>query len=173
MAREAKERMKDYRLRKLASERKEAESTLEFLDQPFCDWLRENKGRGGWDGVNLSLDLAGLPPFEIHNDDGPRSYEGIVEAHPDETYEGYAASIGQAENFIDRLIEAAHDAAVVVSEYKQECISRRIAQIEAQAPADEASHRRAISEIVRLTRIRDQLEKQVKKTFPTWKVKGI
>ena len=99
MAREAKERMKDYRLRKLASERKEAESTLEFLDQPFCDWLRENKGRGGWDGVNLSLDLAGLPPFEIHNDDGPRSYEGIVEAHPDETYEGYAASIGQAENF--------------------------------------------------------------------------
>jgi hypothetical protein len=179
VSKEPKERMRQYRERKQIAALRMEESTLEFQDISFVDWLEAtNEGYGDWDGVMVSLDLAGLPPFEITDDTGPRSFEGMLESsypkgHEDYPYIGYERSIGQAESFIDHLLNAAHDAAVVVSRYKRECIQRRIEVLEADVPIDAAARKNVFAEIVRLNRISQTLEKSVKKTFPTWKVKGV
>lgn len=178
MSKEPKERMRQYRERQQKAALRMEESTLEFQDISFFDWLEETSGGyGDWDSVLISLDLAGLPPVSINDDSGPQSYEGMIEAaypkgHDDYPYIGYEKSIGRAESLIDHLLSAAHDAAAVVSRYKKECIKRRIELLESAVPLDAAASKKLFVEVFRLNNILNLLDKTTKKSFPTWKVKG-
>ncbi|MCA1775600.1 MAG: hypothetical protein LC676_08330 [Loktanella sp.] len=54
--------------------------------------------------------------------------------------------------------------------YKQEEIKARLTEVEASDAADKAT---ALKEAVRLNKILDQLTKQVRTSFPQWKVTGV
>lgn len=153
------------------------DSTYSFLRTPFYRWLQEHES-GDWSGVWFALNAAGfdLPAFE--DDSGPRSLDGEVERmKTDEDdydpYAGYAGSIGRAEAIVDYLLSAVEQFALVVNQYKIEEIDERIAELESADLSDPAAKKQALADMVRLAKMREQLSKQMRRSFYAWKVKGI
>ena len=83
---------------------------------------------------------------------------------------GAAAANGRAEVTIGCLIDAATTLAGVVNRYNQQEIKNRLAELEDPDRTDRAT---ALKEAVKLNKILSRLEKQVRWTFPQWKVTGI
>jgi predicted XRE-type DNA-binding protein len=70
------------------------------------------------------------------------------------------------------LIDAAGELARIISGYKRDEIDARIAEIEQSDLSDPAAKKQAFAEMAKLKEMRDQLGKQVRWTFPQWKVTG-
>ena len=60
--------------------------------------------------------------------------------------------------------------AATINQYKRQEIEARLKELEVSDEADKAT---AMKQAVRLNKILDQLDKQVRSTFPQWKVRGI
>ena len=73
---------------------------------------------------------------------------------------------------VDALIAAAQDLAWQVADYKRSEIRTRLAEIEAQDLSDPSAKKAALKNAARLNKMLDQLDKQVRFTFPQWKVTG-
>ena len=131
----------------------------------FYQYLSQD---GNWESeVLYHLEWAGiktdaLPVFE--NDDDPD--------HDPANDGPYRGSIGRAERMVGMFLDAASGLAAIINRYKRQEIDQAIARIEASDLADPATKKKALKEIVRLNKIRDQLDKQVRRTIPQWKVKG-
>ena len=176
MAGASKERTKRYRVRRENELRKVPDSTYGFLAEPFHEWLARTDGQGDWGAGNYHLDAAGLDDVEIVDDLGPRSSSGEVERMQSDSYDpyaGFSGSIGQAEAVVENLIAAAHCMAMVISRYKLEQIRKHISKIESSDLASPEARQIALTEMVRLSKIREHLDKQTKINFPQWQVKGI
>ncbi|KIN60650.1 hypothetical protein Z945_1626 [Sulfitobacter noctilucae] len=102
---------------------------------------------------------------------GPENFalEDVI-AGVDDPFPGAKGAIGRAEIMIDCFIDAAMELANVVQNYKRQEIEARLAELENSEKADRAT---AMKEAVKLTKILDQLDKQVRRSFPQWKVTGI
>ncbi|WP_165351268.1 hypothetical protein, partial [Ciceribacter ferrooxidans] len=77
-------------------------------------------------------------------------------------------SMGRADVFVGLLLEAATVLARRVNEFKLKEIGERIQEIEASEWTDPAAKKQALSDMVRLTKMRDQLSKQVRINLPQW-----
>ena len=117
----------------------------------------------------MALDVAGLDGDGFYDEAEPKSSTGQIEP---ETYEGIHGAIGRAELTVGMLLEAATVLAGMINDFKQQEISTRITELEAADLTDPAAKKQALADIVRLTKYRDQLEKQVRWSLPQWKVKG-
>ncbi|WP_336802168.1 hypothetical protein [Kaistia sp. MMO-174] len=164
--------------RQREQERLQPDSTYPFLQEPFFEWLKRTEGYGDWDSGTFHLDASRITIPGFDDDSGPCSADGEVELvwkdSPEEShYAGFEGSIGRAECLVDDLLAAASSFALVINSYKREKLKARIAEIEQADLSDLAVKKGALADIVRLQKMLDQLDKQVRRTFPQWKVKGI
>lgn len=119
-----------------------------------------------------SLELAGIEPQFFKDDSGPEvtTLDDLSDERLDPFGELKGSSLGKAEVLIWCLINAAHGLAVWVNAYKKSEIKARIAEIEASDLSDPEAKQQAFGEVAKLMKLLEQLDKQVRWSFPTWKV---
>jgi hypothetical protein len=163
--RERQKEMKKAELRKGTPE-------TEVFRAPFHEFFG---GHGHDLDFDLALALAGIPAPTFDDDHGPEAFvlndaiEGL-----DDPFNGATGASGRAEVMIGCLIDAAMSLAHLVNEYKVSEIKARMAEIEAYMAENsgEMTPVQALYDHARLQKMLDQLEKQVRWTFPQWKVTG-
>lgn len=146
----------------------------DVFKMPFFEYL----GDFCWSSsdFNIALDLAGIETPQFEDDLGPEHHTRDLGVPPKGEF-GYPfgdaeRSLGRAEVMVGCLIDAAADLAVQINSYKRQEIKARIAEIEASDLSDTETKKAALQESARLNKMLDQLEKQVRWTFPQWKVTG-
>lgn len=155
-----------------AALRELADSTYPYLRVPFCDWLTGTD----WDAAEHDINAAGMSMPLLDNDEGPRSFDGAVEqgASKDwQPYAGYEGSIGRAESMVDYMLAALSQMTVAINAYKVEQLNARIAELGDSDLSSEDARKAALADIVRLTKMKEHLDKTVRVSLPQWKVKGI
>ncbi|MCV2870362.1 hypothetical protein OEW28_17240 [Defluviimonas sp. WL0002] len=144
--------------------------SLKVFASPFCEWAQSD---GNFSDFELYLALAGIEPPQFDDDRGPLAFalneavEGMEDPFP-----GAENSLARAEVMVGCLIDAAATLASIVNRYKEKEITRRVDEIEKSDKSDENERKAATREIVRLSKLQDQLKRQVRWTFPQWKVSG-
>lgn len=169
------EKQKRYRERQKATAKAQNIAVSDPFRTPFFEWFNENTGIG--DDFFSMLDYTGIEPPEFNDDSGPRSFLGqheIGEADESEDRRtlGRGNSLRRAEIMIECLAAAAIDLARCVGNYKRAEIEARLAEIEASDLSDPNARKAALQDAARLNKMLDQLDKQVRLTFPEWKVMG-
>lgn len=164
MAKTALERKKEQLERDEAKAKQAAHKVDAFFTEPFDEWM----GERWYNYVTHDLDLVGLDPHI------PFPGEGNIDPFWQEGWnEGpNRGAIGCAERALHALLAASSDLAHLIHEYKLGQFNARIAELEASDLTDPDARKQALADIVRLTKYRDQLSKQVRWTVPQWKVKG-
>lgn len=119
-----------------------------------------------------AFELAGIPTPEFKDDRGPEAYSLDDGAEDAGLFDEAKGSLGRAEIMVGCLITAALDLARLVNGYKQTEIKARLSEIEASDLSDTETKKAALKESARLNKMLDQLDKQVRWTFPQWKVTG-
>ncbi len=170
MAQTPAEIQKAYRERKKASEQAAGDATYPFLKEPFYLWLERTDAGGDWAAAECELNLASIEMPQFEDDGGPRPNDDAFGDDLEKYSRGYEKSIGRAEAMVDNLIGAASCIAATINQYKRQEIEARLKELEVSDEADKAT---AMKQAVRLNKILDQLDKQVRSTFPQWKVRGI
>ena len=139
--------------------------------RPFFEAFEDD---GNASNVDISLDIAGIEPVVFSDDSGPKSSTGQIEQMANESgeeaYQGAHNSLGRAEVMVGCLIDAAAELASIINTYKRKEIRQRIAEIEESDLSDPVARKAALAQMVRLNRLMDQLDKQVRWTFKQWKI---
>lgn len=139
--------------------------------KPFFEAFEDD---GNAQNVEISLDCAGIEPVSFQDDSGPKSFTGQIEQMAtdsgEEAYRGAHNSLGRAEVMVGCLIDAAAELASIINAYKRKEIRQRIAEIEQADFSDPVARKAALAQMVRLNRLMDQLDKQVRWTFKQWKI---
>lgn len=170
------EKQRRYREKKKKADIAQAAPSVTVFRAPFFEHF--NKVAGGYSNWRHYLDLAGIEAPIFGDDSGPRSISGMIEYDlkegntDDNPYRDYERSIGRAEVTVEHLLHAASELADIINEFKQSEIKARIAEIEQSDLSDPETKRKALADIPRLQKMLDQLTKQVRWTFPQWKVTG-
>lgn len=167
MALTALERKRSQLERLRAKRKASSDSGEPDFKRPFNEWLEAN--RHNWEQFEMPLDIAGINPPEFKDDNDPVSATGEIDP---ETYVGKHGSLARAELTIDGLLEAARTLAEHVNAYKRDELSTRIEELDSADLSDHVIKKTAFADIVRLTKARDRLDKQVRYTLPEWKVQG-
>ncbi len=130
----------------------------------FSDFLK-SKGQGGYTGNEVALgenwsdfsDDAGFEPLPGEDDEDAATINN---------------SLLKADRMIDVLQDLLENVIADINEYKRYEIDARIAEIEQADLSDTEARKKAFADMARLKKMRDQLDKQVRWTFPQWKVTG-
>lgn len=146
------------------------DATHPFLRQPFYEWAGDDDV--DWQEVTFPLGLVGIEFRPFNDDSDPTDVTAVFdEWGTDEGYYAkYKGSVGRAELTVTALLDAAIALAYKLNQYKLEQINRAIADLEASDLSDPVAKKRALADIVRLTKIRGRLEKHVRPTMAEWKV---
>jgi len=166
------EKQKAYRDRQNEKKRNElkagGDASSSLLRIPFSEYAQSAANLSDYE---LPLALIGLEAPAFDDERGPLEFAFEEAIHNvDDPFAGAEGAIGHAEVTIGCLIDAATTLAGVVNRYKQQEIKNRLAELEDPDRTDRAT---ALKEAVKLNKILSQLEKQVRWTFPQWKVMGI
>lgn len=145
------------------------------IQGPFYECFQGKAG--GFSDFALCFDMAGMEAPDIDDDSDPKSLSGEVEKifEDDPTRSPYhrgGGSLAKAEIMVGCLIDAASHLAGVINEYKRAEIAGRLEQIERSSLSTPEEKKRALSDAVRLQKMLDHLNKQVRWTFPQWKTSG-
>lgn len=170
------EKVRAHRERKKAQQQvraKQAEQLAIFAQpqEPFFKWYD-----GGSD-FQMCLDIAGIEAPEIEDDSDPKSATGEIELtfadNPEDSpYYNAKGSLARAEIMVGALISATVELADLINRYKRKEINDRIHDIESSDLSDPDTRKQALTNIVQLKKMLEQLDKQVRWTFPQWKVTG-
>ncbi|MBO1024095.1 hypothetical protein IPU75_05160 [Ochrobactrum sp. SD129] len=175
------EKVRAYRERQKAKEKAELKMPTKGFDRAVMqtEFWKAFQADGNATDIQLALDIAGIemPPFD--DDSDPKSASGEIErgflndgTPEDSPYFKGGGSLARAEIMVGSLIDAASAMAGVINNYKRAELDARIAEIEQSDLSDPAAKKQAFASMARLNKMRDQLEKQVRWTFPQWKVTG-
>ncbi|WP_449396780.1 hypothetical protein [Devosia riboflavina] len=133
------------------------DSTYPFLRQPFFEWAEGTD----WEAAEHDINAAGMNMPVLANDQGPKSLDGTVEQGANEDwhpYAGYEKSIGRAESMVDYLLAALSQMTVAINAYKVEQLNECIAELENADLSTDKARKAALADIVRLNKIKEQLE---------------
>lgn len=123
--------------------------------------------------ASFVLALAGMEMPYLQDDSGPEAHViGGAGSNFEEPLSSETGAIGRMDVIIGSLIEAAVVLADALSAYKKSEIADRIKEIENSDFDDPDGKAHALKEIVRLNTMLEQLDKQVRWTFPQWKTEG-
>ncbi|MGR9237936.1 hypothetical protein ACU8OH_03820 [Rhizobium leguminosarum] len=167
MALTSAEKVRQYRKRQKdkaeAAERAEAPTT--YL-RPFSEYRRE----ADLPGFGSHFLMLGKEWWDFDTDDGikPLSLDGVDAAD----IERAPNSLGKAELIIEVLLDVVSQLASDVRCYKQSELDTRITEIMSRDLSNPEENKAAFAEAKRLGKMRDQLDKQVRWTFPQWKATG-
>ena len=165
------EKQRLYRERQKEEEVKASLALTDVFRTPFFEFLGDFC-YGGSD-YNIALDLTGIAPPQFDDDRGPEHYTLDSGLDPnDNFFNGAVGSLGRAEVMVGCLTTAAKDMAAKINDYKRAEIKARFAEIEASDLSDPETKKAALKNVTRLNKMLDQLDKQIRLTFPQWKVAG-
>ena len=165
------EKQRLYRERQKAEEVKASLALTDVFRTPFFEFLGDFCYTGS--DYNIALDLAGIAPPQFDDDRGPEHYTLDTGLDPTTNFfDGAVGSLGRAEVMVGCLTTAAKDLAWQINLYKQAEIKARLAEIEASDLSDPETKKAALKNVTRLNKMLDQLDKQIRLTFPQWKVTG-
>ena len=170
MAKSNAERLRQFKERKKEEEKIASLTLSGVFKAPFFEFLPED--------YYYSSDFAdcfefiGLPVPRFEDDRGLEDYTHYSPQLAAEMIEPNQGSLARAEVMITALTEAAEFLAFEVNAYKRTEIKARLAEIEASDLSDPAVKKAALKNAARLNKMLDQLDKQVRWTFPQWKVTG-
>jgi hypothetical protein len=144
-------------------------------DVRFYEWFQGQAG--GFSDFAQCFDTAGMEAPDIEDDSDPKSLSGEIERsfedEPERSpYSRGGGSLAKGEIMVGCLIDAASELARIINEYKRSQINGRIQEIENSDLSDRSAKKAALAEAVRLQKMLEQLDKQVRWTFPQWKVAG-
>lgn len=165
------EKVRRYRERqkeKKQSELKQPTPRSTLFRTPFFEFFTEDEQLGS--AYMQSLEFAGFQPVPFDDDTGPEAstLDDLQDSDPFGAAKG--SSLGKAEVIIGCLLDAANDLALRVRDYKRSEIQARIAEIEASDLSDAAVKKNAFAEVARLTKLLEQLDKQMRYSLPVYKV---
>jgi hypothetical protein len=172
------EKQRAYRERQKAEKKaglRRADGAADVFKTPFFEFLGDFCYSSS-DFV-VALDLAGIQPPQFEDDRGPEAYTldaGLPP--PDDGFYPFTnakGSLGRAEVMVGCLIDAAADLAAQVNAYKRSEIKARLAEIEASDLSEPKAKKAALKEAARLNKMLDQLDRQVRWTFPQWKINDV
>lgn len=150
------------------------DSSYPHLSTPFFEYLQDD---GNWSSVELAFEMIGFVPPQFDDDRGPAEFAFdhcfVTDDDKEAAFAGRKGSIGRAEVMIDLLLYAASEFAMILNRYKLREIEARLKAIQSQELESEPERIAAFEEVVRIEKIRGALEKNVRRTFPAWEVKGI
>lgn len=169
---EIQRRWRERRKAKKMEALKGAEPSETIFREPFFERYQRSGG-----SVAEILDIANMEPPTIEDDSDPHSRTGWIEESfidnpEDSPYFNAKGSLARAEIAVGCLISAAVELADLVNDYKRGEIEARITELEESNLSDPAIKKKAFADMARLKKMRDQLDKQVRWTFPQWKVTG-
>jgi hypothetical protein len=167
---EAQRRWRQRQKEKRKNNLKKVGLKTEVFNSPFHEFF----GDQGYDlDFELPLALAGIEPPRFEDDRGPEAFVLADETvGVEDPFSGATGSLGRAEIMVGCLIDSAMSLAKKVNEYKRKEINARLAEIEASDLSEPAAKKAALQDAARLHKMLDQLDKQVRWTFPQWKVMG-
>lgn len=166
---EAQRRWRQRQKEKKKEGLKKATPVPEVFKAPFYEFLGDFCISSDFE---LALELAGIAVPQFNDDRGPEAFSLDQGAEEAGAFSASPRSLGRAEIMVGCLITAAADLAVQVNEYKRAEIKARLEEIEASDLSEPETKKAALKEVARLNRMLDQLTKQVRITFPQWKVTG-
>ncbi len=118
----------------------------------------------------LALGLAGIVAPTFDDDRGPlKAALPHTIAGAEDPFGNASGAIGRAEVMIGCLLDAAVTLSGIVNTHLRREINDRLRELEDPQQSDRAT---ALKEAVKLNKMLDQLDKQVRWTFPQWKVTG-
>jgi hypothetical protein len=169
---EAQRRWRERQKQKRQEELKlpDAKAEAKLFQRPFFEALHESPN---WTNVEISFDCMGLEAPQFDDDSGPKSFTGMIEQGfleaGEEPFRGATNSLARAEVIAGNLIDAAVELIGIINTYKRKEIQQRIAEIEKSDLTDPAVRKAALAQIVRLSKLLDQLGKQIRWPFKQWK----
>lgn len=174
MAMTPAEKQRAYRMRKRKEETRKNDALADLYREPFFKFYEDH---GEWSTLAIALHFAGYEVPDFPDDRGPEAYSiADHEIDPndpdDDPFEGKTNSLGRAELMVGSFIDAAITLAGMVNGYKKKELRARLAEIEAADLSDPAVKKAALKDAARLHKMLDQLEREVRWTFPQWKVTG-
>lgn len=173
MAMTPAEKQKAYRDRKRKEQMKAKDGTSDYLEKTFSELWNAS---AGFTDFEMSLELAGIEPPTFEDERDPdeavlnREAIGVDLYGREAVFGDRKGAIGRAELTINCLIDAAIELARIVNAYKQREVQ---VQLDKLTSGDGASNADAFAEAVRLNKILEQLDKEVRRSFPVWEVKGV
>jgi hypothetical protein len=153
--------------------RKLPESTYPFLAKPYDAWL---ESEGDTSDINVPWELMGFESPSFDDNKGPEQYSIHPFGHQedmDEIFAGYEGSVGRAEFMVIQLICAAEALSISINQYKRNQLAERLDSLEAEDLSDPDRRKTAFAESALIARLQDELQKNVRYTFPQWIVKGV
>ena len=171
------EKVRAHRERKKAVNKQEqkmpqAHSLGEIFKAPFFEFGQPALDNESFDQF---FDMMGMEVPEFTDDSGPKSLLGALEFSLDPDWRLWpedARSLDRAEVMVGQLLDAASALARVVNAFKTQEIDARIAEIQPNDLAEPETKKAAIKKIVLLTKLRGQLERDIRWPIKQWQVKG-
>lgn len=144
-------------------------------EDPFYEWFQGQAG--GFSDFSKCFDIAGMEAPDIDDDSDPKSFTGEIEHSFKDTperspYAHGGGSLARGEIMVGCLIDAASELARIINEYKRKQIDARLKEIENADLSDPSVKKNALAEVVRLQKMNEHLDKQVRWSFAQWKLAG-
>jgi hypothetical protein len=172
MALSAKERKQAQLERERQAMASKTDATYPFLKEPFFKHLEHD---GNWSSVQLCFELMGMDPPVFEDDKGPADVAHDVCFSTDEekieAFQNSEKSIGRAEVMVEMLLDAAVELSSIINTYKQEALRKRLAELEQSDLSDPAQRRKALEDAAEIAKLQAELQKNVRRTFPVWRLK--
>lgn len=170
MAKSNAERLREFKARKKEQEKVASLTLSGVFKRPFFETLPEDYHLAS--DFSDNFELTGVQTPEFKDDFGPEAHTDYNPEIAGDQFTDNPGSLGRAEVMVTALIEAAQDLAWHVADYKRQEINARLAEIEASDLSEPETKKAALQDAARLNKMLDQLDKQVRWTFPQWKVTG-
>lgn len=170
MAKSNAERLREFKARKKEQEKIASLTLDDVFKRPFFETLPEEFADDST--FADSFEFIGVPAPAFTDDLGIEHHTFYSEDSAQQLFQLDRRSLGRAEMIVTALIEAAQDLAWHVANYKRQEIKARLAEIEGSDLSAPEAKKAALQNAARLNKMLDQLDKQVRHTFPQWKVTG-
>lgn len=172
MAMSAKERKQ----KQLENERRELarqmDATYPYLKVPFFKYLPDDDN---WTSVEICFDIMGFEPPSFDDDRGPADVAGedcfASEEERLNAFKSSENSIGRAEVMMDMLLDAAMELSGIINRYKLRELQIRREELEQSNWSDPKQRSKALADAAEISRLQDELKKNVRRTFQNWRVK--
>ncbi|MCE8523350.1 hypothetical protein KBY24_20080 [Ruegeria pomeroyi] len=161
------EKQKAYRERKRQQKREQVDAAHPVLKTPFSDWMRSDVC---YSDFLTPFEIIGLKPPLFEDERGPEEFMILGAIEDENPFPGAEGAVGRAEVIVDYLLDAVWSLTDALNRYKILEIEARLRELESSKTAGRAT---AMKEAVRLNKMLDQLDKQVRRAFPQWKVTGV
>ncbi|WP_439559891.1 hypothetical protein [Roseinatronobacter sp.] len=162
------EKQRAYRERQAEKKKQEilvAPNLSGVFKVPFHQFWSDQPDLNMTFGYRLRVNSISPPDFNV----------GDVPSDEDDEDDPYFASEGSyryAVEWFGHALSAMTVLAEGLNEYQRQEIKARLAEIEASDLSEPQAKKAALKEAARLNKMLDQLDKQVRHTFPQWKVTG-